>query len=152
MNISKRHIKPFFILLLISLMTSSCAVEPKPIDYGSDNCAYCLMTIVDKQHAAEIVTEKGKVYKYDAIECMINHHLDKPQQSVALYLINDYENPGDLIDAVPATYLIHPEIKSPMGANLSGFASREAAEKRNSAHLGKIYSWDSLLTHFINNR
>ena len=30
------------------------------------------MTIVDKVHAAEIVTQKGKVYKFDATECMIN--------------------------------------------------------------------------------
>jgi copper chaperone NosL len=31
------------------------------------------MTIVDKVHAAEIVTKKGKVCKFDATECMINY-------------------------------------------------------------------------------
>ena len=29
------------------------------------------MTIVDRQHAAEAVTSKGKVFKFDAIECMV---------------------------------------------------------------------------------
>ena len=31
------------------------------------------MTIVDNKHSAELVTTKGKVYKFDAIECMIRH-------------------------------------------------------------------------------
>ena len=30
------------------------------------------MTIVDPRYGAELVTTKGKVYKYDAVECLIN--------------------------------------------------------------------------------
>ena len=59
-------------ILLIALLVFSCNSSPQPIDYGNDGCHFCKMTIVDKVHAAEIVTKKGKVYKFDATECMVN--------------------------------------------------------------------------------
>ena len=47
----------FFALLLILI---GCNASPKAIDYGNDGCHFCKMTIVDKVHAAEIVTKKGQ--------------------------------------------------------------------------------------------
>ncbi len=60
------------LIFLVSQLLSSCQPRPEPIHYGQDACDFCRMTIVDKQHAAQMVTEKGRVYKYDAIECMLN--------------------------------------------------------------------------------
>ena len=51
---------------------TGCEVSPQPIDYGNEVCDFCKMTIVDTQHATEIVTKKGKTYKFDASECMVN--------------------------------------------------------------------------------
>ncbi len=59
-------------ILILLLIVTNCSVSPKAIDYGNDGCHFCKMTIVDKLHAAEVVTNKGKVYKFDATECMIN--------------------------------------------------------------------------------
>ena len=50
----------FFMLLSVCLLMA-CSQEPKPIEYGTDACHFCRMTIVDKVHGAEIVTDKGKV-------------------------------------------------------------------------------------------
>ena len=72
----------------------SCGISPKPIDYGSDGCHYCSMTIVDHQHAAEIVTTKGKAFKFDAVECMMNHLKDIDVSTVQLFLVNDFRAPG----------------------------------------------------------
>ena len=63
--------KSIFILTISLVLIISCKVEESPINYGQDACKFCKMTIVDKQHAAEIVTKKGKPFKYDAIECMV---------------------------------------------------------------------------------
>lgn len=130
-------------LILISVFLVSCEIAPKPIEYGSDNCEYCKMTIVDRQHASEIVTEKGRAYKFDAIECMINYDNEYLDQPVALYLVSDFKAPGKLIDATTATYLISPKISSPMNANLSAFNSKEAANQTKKEFGGEIYSWDS---------
>lgn len=108
--------------LLLSLMfITACSVTPKPIDYGKDTCQFCQMTIVDRQHAAEIVTVKGKAYKYDAIECMMNDLSKWNRPEPFIYLVSDYAKPGELIDATNASFIITEEIPSPMGEYLSAF-------------------------------
>ena len=119
-------------IITVLLIVFSCNVAPKPIDYGNDGCHFCKMTIVDKVHAAEIVTKKGKVYKFDAIECMVQFMDEFDTSEIELYLSNDYTSPEVLINATEATFLISENIPSPMGAYLSAFEERSAAEKSTS--------------------
>lgn len=134
------------VLLIIGL--SSCNITPAPINYGSDGCHYCSMTIVDKQHAAQFVTQKGKVFKFDATECMMNYLKEIDKTTVALFLVNDYETPGELINATEATYLISKNIPSPMGEFLTAFKSREVAERVHAANQGVLLSWAELQERF----
>ena len=126
----------------------SCAIAPEEINYGVDACSFCKMTIVDQQHAAQYVTEKGKQFKFDAIECMVNDIAEKGTQDIGILLVADYEQPGVLTDAINANYLISEAIKSPMGANLSGFAATEAALAVQEEHGGELFSWETLLKKF----
>ena len=132
------------ILLLIVFTLSSCSIEPVPIEYGKDACHFCKMNIVDKQHAAEIVTQKGKPFKYDAVECMMREIKVIKESEIAIYLITDYTSPGKLVDATKATYLISENIPSPMGANLSGFEKTKDAEQTIEEKGGTLYSWEEL--------
>ncbi len=141
--------KLVLIVLPLLALLAACTVEPKPIEYGSDACAFCQMTIVDHQHAAEMVTKKGKAYKYDAIECMVrdlnrNHDISE----AALLLITDFAKAGDLVDAKKATYLISENIPSPMGANLSGFKEKNEAERVKNQEGGDLFTWEQLLERF----
>jgi copper chaperone NosL len=120
-------------------------VSPKTIDYGNDGCHFCKMTIVDKVHAAEVVTNKGKVYKFDATECMINFMDEFDTSEIALYLSNNYTEPEELIDATKATFLISKNVPSPMGAYLSAFKNKADAEKVLNEKGGNLYTWESLL-------
>lgn len=140
--------KKICLLLFVSIILSSCRIRPEAINYGFDTCHFCTMTIVDQQHAAQIVTSKGKVFKFDAIECMINHIKDIDQTSVSLILVNDYDQPGKLIDAKSGHYLISTGISSPMGANLSAFSTLEGTKKALKEQGGEQFAWESLLTHF----
>ena len=126
---------------------AACSPKPKAIEYGVDGCHFCKMTIVDKVHAAEVVTNKGKVYKFDAAECMVNFRKELDTTSIALYLVNDFKQPEVLIDATKATYLISENIPSPMGAFLSAFSKKEEALSTKNEHQGDIYSWEELLQH-----
>ncbi len=137
-----------FLLSIISVLFVSCEISPQKIEYGSDACHYCDMTIVDKQHASQLVSAKGKAFKYDAIECMV-HSLqeDMTETDIALYLVTDFDKPGELIDARPATYLVSEKIQSPMGANLSAFENRDAAGKTKDEFSGTLYSWDEIQEH-----
>ena len=127
-----------FVLLI------SCKVEPQAIEYGKDQCNFCKMNVVDKTHAAQYVTQKGKQFKFDAIECMVNDLSEKNEESIAILLVADYGNPGEMIDVKMATFLISKEIKSPMGANLSAFSSKNKAEELRQKHGGEIYTWETL--------
>lgn len=131
-------------LILVGFALTACTVEQSPINYGKEACNFCKMTIVDKQHAAEIVTKKGKVFKYDAIECMMREIMDRDENNIALFLITDYLSPGKLVDATTATYLISENLPSPMGANLNGFESKSKAEETNKERGGTLYSWAEL--------
>ena len=67
--------------------------KQEEINYGVDACAYCKMNIVDPKFGAELITKKGRVYKFDAIECMVNYDREM-QKPVHQYLVNVISQPG----------------------------------------------------------
>jgi copper chaperone NosL len=136
------------LFFLVSSLLFSCSVQPQPIAYGYDYCDYCRMTIVDQQHAAELVTVKGKAHKYDAIECMMRDLKKWEPHEVALYLITDYARPGELTDAATATYLISENLPSPMGANLTGFLNAGVAGQVQKEKTGQVLNWAELQEKF----
>lgn len=136
--------------IILLLFFLNCNVGPEPINYGSDSCQFCTMTIVDKVHAAEIVTQKGKVYKFDATECMINFIKEFDTSEIKLYLATNYTEPEVFTDATKATFLISENIPSPMGAFLSAFENQLDAEKFQLDKGGELHTWDQLLTKLNN--
>lgn len=136
----------FFLMLFFS----SCSVEPVAINYGQDACDFCQMNIVDEQHAAELVTSKGKAYKYDAIECMMNYLNRKELKSddMSFLLITNYNEPGKLIDAKSATYIHSEAIPSPMGGFLSAVYDKDVAEQIVDAKGGETLDWEELKTRY----
>lgn len=126
------------------LLFSNCSIGPKPIDYGNDGCHFCKMTIVDKIHASELITNKGKVFKFDATECMTNFLTENKEISISNLLTNYYESPTDFMPAQEATFLISENLPSPMGANLTAFKTREQADFIKLEKGGVLYNWQEL--------
>lgn len=137
-------------IALTMVLVWSCSIEPQPINYGSDACEFCKMTIVENRWAAEIVTDKGKVYKYDAIECMMNYmnRNDINSSGLALLLVDDYTQPGVLIDATKATYIKSEAIPSPMGAFLSAFSNAGDAKATVDEKGGDVFGFDELKSRY----
>lgn len=134
--------------LLSYLFIISCTVQPQKMEYGKDACHFCRMNIVDQQHAAQMVSKKGKAFKFDATECMI-HYLDEfDVEQVELLLVADYNNPGKLINATDASFIISENIPSPMGEFLSAIPTKEEAQALQKSKTGTVFSWDELLMHF----
>ncbi|MBT3282170.1 MAG: hypothetical protein HOC22_00950 [Cryomorphaceae bacterium] len=132
----------------------SCNFSPEPINYGVDECNYCKMIIVDNAHSSEIFTNKGKSYKFDSIECMVNYlhenhdtdYVQKPDKT--LILVSNFNSPGSMLNVTNAKFLISEKISSPMGANLSAFTSiKEILEIDNNA---QILDWNTLVENFRN--
>lgn len=125
--------KPTLFSILVIFGLISCEVKPSEINYGTDSCHFCKMTIVDQSYAAQIVTTKGRAYKYDAIECMVQSMPQWQSSDLQYLLVTDITTPKKLIDATKAYYLISDALPSPMGANLSGF---QREQDRNQYLLG----------------
>ena len=131
-------------LLLIILGGFSCRPEPEPIRFGEDQGVYCKMMISDPQYGGELVTEKGKVFKFDAVECMVNYMQEKTDTEYAYKLAIAADTPGELHPVENMYFLVSPELPSPMGANLTGFSSRETAEAARAVHGGKLLRWEEV--------
>ena len=132
----------------IVLLILSCNISPSPIDYGHDDCYSCKMTIVDPQHGAQVVTHKGKVFKFDAVECMVPFVLERGEEEFKFILVNHYSNPGELIDATKAYYLISQNLPSPMGEFLTGFENDIDRNNLQQEKGGSKHNWSDLKMRF----
>lgn len=136
--------KGIFLSLSCCLLLFSCTIEPQPINYGTDQCHSCKMSIVDKAHASELVTKKGRAQKFDAIECMVHYLSNNPEQQNAYVLVSDFDDPGKFIDAEKAIFLVSEQIPSPMGAFLSAFSSPKNIESLSPKVTGNQYNWEQI--------
>lgn len=139
-----------FFLFIPVLLVNACSTDPEPINFGTDQCSLCRMNISEHRFGAEIVTKKGKIFKYDAAECMFNALSlgNINYNDAAGFYVVDASNPKQLIDGVTASYLISEKLPSPMGANLSAYSKRSDAESNQKQHGGELKSWDDLLVKF----
>jgi copper chaperone NosL len=110
------------------------------------------MTIVDEKFGSEIVTDKGKIYKFDAIECMINHSNKESlfDNDGYTFWVSDSNIPGELINARYSYFLRSKAIPSPMGMYLSGYNNQRSALIKQNDIGGEIYSWKELIKSFTN--
>jgi len=134
--------------ILIVCLFFSCSRTPEPIQYGKDACAHCKMTIMDRRFAAEIITSKGKVFKFDATECMADFLKGNPEIAAnkkSIFLVCDFNHPGQFVDARKSFFLNDNSVSSPMGGNLSAFLSEGSAEAIKKDKSAKIYRWSMLL-------
>jgi copper chaperone NosL len=136
------------VFIFLMVFVSACTIKPEKIAYGKDACNYCKMNIVDKTLAAQLVTKKGKQYKYDAIECFLNDLKTKDQSKIGLIFVTDYNTPEKMIDAKTATYIISDAIQSPMGASLASFESKDIAVNFIKKNDGKLYTWSEIQQYF----
>lgn len=142
------RINESIVAALVTLLISSCEVKPQEIAYGQDACGYCKMTIVDKQHSAQVVTTKGKAFKYDAVECMMNHIRDWEEQEIKYFLVASFNDPGKLVDAQNAHYLITEHIPSPMGKFLTAFEQQANRDELHREYGGSLLDWEGLKYEF----
>src|SRR5690554_769383 len=143
----------FLIVFIAAGVLTSCDKSPQPINYGEDECHFCRMGIVDATHAAQVVTDKGRNYKFDATECMIDFLRTEMEEEKMLHVLSaDLKEPGTLISVYDATFIISENIPSPMGAFLSALSSKEEAEALQKESGGKLFTWEEIKKVIANQR
>ena len=121
----------------------TCSSGPDPISYGKDECEYCRMLITDKRYGSEIVTDKGKVFKFDEAGCMIEYAMVKNLIGDVnqKFLVTDFANPETFIDATSAFFVQNENFRSPMGSNVMAFDSEVSRQKFVAESSGQLLDW-----------
>lgn len=132
-------------ILLLMFVMAACSQEPAEIHYGSDECGHCKMIISDDRFAAQLVTDKGKAIKFDAIECMAAFsNVNSEQVKSAKLWVSDFNNPGEWLAAGEARFVKSEVIKSPMGESLLALSTTKEVEKHIEEYPGKSMSWEEV--------
>ncbi|SDC06300.1 nitrous oxide reductase accessory protein NosL [Niabella drilacis] len=136
---------PTAVAALTILMLNSCGSSgPEPIHLHHDACDFCKMSISDGRFAAELITTKGRVYKFDDLGCMIRYAAATPSQLVQHYYVSDFTNDHQLTDATTAWYVQNEALRSPMAGNTAAFAGRDAATAYGAQNQATVISWEVL--------
>lgn len=135
------------VLAAAAILVAGCAPQPEPIAYGEDVGAFCRMVIVDERYGAELVTRRGRVFKFDSIECMAGYVLAMGDTAdIHSLWVTPFQTPGTLIPVGEALILQSPALRSPMGANLTAFRATDITEAAVvNAWGGTILDWPGVL-------
>lgn len=133
-------------ILLVSIFLFSCANDkPVPIKLNADNCDFCMMGITDGRHGAEIITEKGRAYKFDDIACMAHYCKEHKDTKIKAYYVHDYSKNNELIKAESAFFVSGGALKSPMNGNIAAFSNKSEAKAFEAELKGQEIEWTAIL-------
>lgn len=125
---------------------SSCSSAPVPIVTGRDNCSFCKMTVSDNRFGAEMITRKGKIYKFDDTHCLLSflksEEFDKKQADK--FYFTDFSDAHTLVKAADALFLKADALKSPMGGNMAVFSSSSSLQQVQQQYNGTVLHWNEL--------
>ena len=130
------------IAVIMLLALQSCSAGPEPIKYGSESCDFCKMTIIQKKFASEWVTDKGKVYHFDDVHCLLSFR--KTDKSNGTAYINDFTEKKELLTAGNLFFVKSLELNAPMGGHFAAFESKASADDFLKNNKGEILSWQEV--------
>ncbi|MEW6654932.1 MAG: nitrous oxide reductase accessory protein NosL [Bacteroidota bacterium] len=139
-----------YLLFALSFLVIACSNKPQPISYNKDECAHCLMIITDPRFGSELVTDKGKIYKFDSIECLAEYVSVERGFVVESLWVSDYTKPNSFVDATKAYYIVSPKIESPMSMNIGGFGDKSEMENVFAEVGGQKKNWNEII-EYVNN-
>ncbi|HRQ52381.1 MAG TPA: nitrous oxide reductase accessory protein NosL, partial [Agriterribacter sp.] len=113
---------------------------------GIDQCAFCKMGISDTRFACQLITQKGKIYKFDDTHCMLaftaSPQWDK--NTVKNYYLANFSQPEQWLIAENAVLLKSDQLKSPMGGNIAAFSNATDQQATAEHFPGSPVSWKEI--------
>lgn len=136
-------------LILAALLLWGCGDQPRSIHTDTDTCDHCHMGVMDERFAAQLVTDRGRSYVFDSVECMaefLNQGETVSADEVRALWVMDFSEPGSWVRAEEASFLHSDGIRSPMGMNLSAYAADQRAREGRIELGGEVLSWAEVRT------
>lgn len=141
----KNSIKNIMLLPILSMFISCTTTQPQPLKLNTDNCDFCKMTISDGNFGCELITDKGRVYKFDDLSCLIRYKLANTNTKFSFVYVNAYGANNILIDAEKAFYIKSTDLSSPMGGNIAAYKDPTEAKLYASKFHTTMLLWKDLI-------
>jgi copper chaperone NosL len=135
------------VMISVLMLFASCAGGFKQINYGKDACDNCRMTIIDKKFAVEILSVKGKVFKFDELMCakqFVDDGKIGTKQIKDIY-VNNFNKPGEFIQLYESFVASGELLNSPMGGKMATFATEQEAAQFIGSHAGTSVAPKSII-------
>ncbi|MBM9579745.1 nitrous oxide reductase accessory protein NosL [Leptospira sp. 201903070] len=126
--------------MLVFVLGGSLSCGPKEAlipERGKEKCNHCSMAIVDMRFHSQLLTDKGRRYYFDSIECLYSYKESLELERFRTW-VTDYENVTRMLSEEEAAIVQSEEIHSPMGKGLAAFSSLENAREYLKNHKGSI--------------
>jgi len=137
----------YIISIIISLFLFSCgSKEAQPIKLNIDNCDFCKMSIADGKFGAEVITQKGRFYKFDDIMCMANYCKENANIKIEAFYVNDFAQDNNLIPAETAFFISGGAIQSPMHGGVIAFSKESEAKEFGTKLVAKPITWNAIIS------
>jgi copper chaperone NosL len=137
----------FSMMITFSLaLLTACEPKPEAIDWGKEECAHCKMNIADKRFAAQVLTTKGKAYKFDAIECSAAFLNEGKVAKADIHSVwvADYNKQGEFLNAKKSFFLQSEKLQSPMSLNIAAFPNSQSVKTALEQLGGNELYWDGV--------
>ena len=140
------HRSLVFLLVFSAVNFCSCKSGPEPIIAGTDHCYFCKMTITDLRFSTELLTDKGRIFKFDDIHCMLSYVKADGNETHAKtdFFVADFSSDHALLNASSGFYLQSPALRSPMGGNIAAFRIKDSLLTAHKFFPGEIVNWETL--------
>lgn len=134
------------VMMLAATFSTSCKQSVSPIIVGKDNCSFCKMPVSDARFGGEIITGKGRIYKFDDARCLLSFLQSedlKNAQNQSVYFV-DFCGAHSFIAGTKALFLKSEMLKSPMNGNIAAFDNADSLKVMSRKFSGVALRWDEL--------
>ncbi|WP_412464886.1 nitrous oxide reductase accessory protein NosL [Flavobacterium mekongense] len=141
--------KPIALACIAFLSLASCSSkEAKPLKINTDACDFCKMTIANGKFGAELITQKGRYYKFDDLACMIQFAKSNTVVPYQSFFVSDYLKDNTLIPAETAFFIKSDQINSPMRGNMAALATAAEQSEYAKKFNAKPLNWTEVYNSY----
>lgn len=131
--------------MLLMQGATSCNTSPEPIRIGKDHCSFCKMTITDARYGAEVITKKGKIYKFDDSHCVLAFlKTNITDNELSEVYLSSFDGDHRFLDVNSAFLFKSDGLNAPMGGNIAAFSNKDSLQQLSKQYEGVIVSWSEL--------
>ena len=132
----------------VALAAAACGTPgPRPLAFGTEQCAPCHMTLADPRFAAELVTTTGKAVPFDDVGCLAafvaTGGLEADQ--IRSLWVADFARPDSMLAAGRAVFLRSDSLHTPMDYRLVALRPGREADSVRAVLGGELVPWSRVL-------